>query len=160
VPSFAYLSGRVSPAALSEALERDFVFAAPATTLRFRDGDEVASIEALRARGALHLAYRIAMADEVAAEEAFEEGWIDGIVKDEAACRQYLARSDLSPRARNAALRLLRFPSRRAALALERAEFALIQAASDKQEGIRAFFERRPPVFGPVEGPPPRKIEP
>jgi hypothetical protein len=160
VPTFAFLAGRVRPRALTDALERDLIFAAPGTILRFREGDEVASIEALRARGALHLLYRIAVSGEITAEDGLDEGWIDAIVADEAACRELLSRADLSPRARDAALRLLRFPSRRAALALERAEFALIQASSDKEEGIRAFFERRPPAFHPEEGPAPRKIEP
>ena len=144
---FAYLSGRAAPAAVAAALEAELVFAHPDALLVLREGDRTVSPARLLRRGARRVLYRLAFEPEVPARRALEEGWIDGLADDESAVRRALENSELSFAARRAAGRLLDAPSLSAALALERAEFALIQAAGDKEEGIAAFFEKRAPRF-------------
>jgi hypothetical protein len=143
---FAYLSGRVSPSSLEAAFERDLVFAAPDAVLVLREAETTASPALLSRRGVRHLAYRLALSPEVPAAAAFEEGWIDAVGSREEIERT-LSDARLSALARGAAARRTSFPSRSAALALERAEFAWLNALPDKQEGIRAFFEKRSPRF-------------
>ena len=142
----AYLSGRVSPQSLEAAFARDLVFAAPDAVLVLREGRDAASPAVLARRGVRRLAYRLAASPEVSAETAFEEGWIDGVgSRDE--IHNSFSDGRLSAVARCAAGRRMSFPSRSAALALERAEFAWLNALPDKHVGIRAFFEKRPPRF-------------
>ena len=145
---FAYLAGRVSPRPLEEALGKGLVFAAPGAVLVLRDEISWASPARLAGRGVRHLAYRLALSPEVSAEAAFEEGWIDGVASREELERS-LSGGPVSAAAREAASRRLAFPSRQAALALERAEFALLNAMPDKIEGIDAFFEKRKAGFPP-----------
>lgn len=57
------------------------------------------------------------------------------------------ARAPQAVRACTALLRLPRFDELDAALAVERTAFAGLMATQDAQEGIRAFTEKRPPVF-------------
>jgi len=142
----ARLTGRVGPEALERALSADFAAADPDAVLCLREGEVSVSPAAARRRGVLHFSYRVALAPEVSARAAYEEGWIDAIAGD----REWAAwESDgtLSRAARSSASRLLAVPSLASALALERAHFALLQAGADKIEGIDAFFERRPPRF-------------
>src|SRR5262249_2177774 len=123
-------------------------FASPGSVLVLREGDSSASPAELARRGVRHLAYRLARSPEGSAETAFEEGWVDGMGTAED-LEGSLARGAPSAPAPAAASRRLSFPSRRAALALERAEFALLNALPDKQEGIDAFFGRRKARFSP-----------
>jgi hypothetical protein len=104
------------------------------------------SAAAARRRGVLHFLYRIAIAPEVPARSAFEEGWIDALAT-EAEWKSWDEEGALSIAARASASRLLDVPSAAGALALERAHFALLQAEPDKIEGIGAFFEKRSPRF-------------
>ncbi len=145
---FAHLSGRVSPRALEEALGIDLVFAEHGAILILRDDRGTASPTVLGRRGVRHLAYRLALSPEISAATAFEEGWIDGLGSREEIDESFSAAS-LSLAARAAAARRLSFPSRSGALALERAEFAWLNALADKHEGIGAFFEKRSPRFSP-----------
>ena len=143
---FAYLSGRVAPRALDAALDADLVFASSDAVFILRDGAETASPSRLARRGVRHLAYRLALYPEVPAVTAFEEGWIDGVgSRDE--IDNSLSGAALSLAARTAGARRMSFPSRAGSLAIERAEFALLNAIQDKHEGIRAFFEKRSPRF-------------
>ena len=142
----AHLKGRVGPGALEEALSADFAAADPDAVLSLRDGELSVSPAVARRRGILHFSYRVALAPEVSARTAFEEGWIDALASD----RDWAAwESDgtISRAARASAGRLLAVPSSAGALALARAHIALLQAGADKSEGIDAFFERRPPRF-------------
>jgi hypothetical protein len=143
---FAYLAGRVSPALLERALDRDLVFAAPGTVFVLREGETAVPVSLLARRGVKRLPYRLALSPEVSAEAALEEGWIDGVGPREEIERSFSVPS-LSAEARLAAARRMNFPSRSASLALERAEFALLNALPDKREGIDAFFERRKALF-------------
>jgi len=143
---FAHLVGRVSPAALENALECGLLFASPDAVLVLREGARAASPSLLARRGVAHLAYRLAFAPEVSGATAFAEGWIDGLGTREEVERSF-SEPSLSILARSAASSRMSFPSRAAALALERAEFALLNALPDKQEGIGAFFEKRKPRF-------------
>jgi len=142
----AHLTGRVGPRALEEAFSADFAAADPDAVLCLRDGELSVSPAAARRRGVRHFPYRVALAPEVSARTAFDEGWIDAIAsgRDWAAWERD---GTLSRAARAGASRLLSAPSAAGALALERAHFALLQAGADKIEGIDAFFERRPPRF-------------
>jgi hypothetical protein len=142
----AHLKGRVGPRILEEALSADFAVADPGAVLCLRDGARAVSPAAARRRGVLHFPYRIALAPEVPAQSAFEEGWIDALAT-EPEWRAWEESGALSVAARASASRLLDVPSAAGALALERAHFALLQAAPDKIEGIGAFFERRAPRF-------------
>jgi len=139
---YAFLAGRVSPESLDAALACDLMFAAPETVLVLREGESTASVSLLARRGVRRLPYRLAISPEVPAESAFEEGWIDGIGSREQ-IEEAFSNASLSPSARLAAARRMSFPSRAASLALERAEFALLNALPDKREGIEAFFEKR-----------------
>jgi enoyl-CoA hydratase/carnithine racemase len=139
---YAFLTGRVSPESLEAALACDLIFAAPGTVLVLREGESAAPASVLARRGVSHLPYRLAISPEVLAESAFEEGWIDGIASREE-IETAFADPPLSSSARFAASRRASFPSRAASLALERAEFALLNALPDKREGIDAFFEKR-----------------
>jgi enoyl-CoA hydratase/carnithine racemase len=142
----AHLKGRVGPEALEGALSADFAVADPDAVLCLRDGNRAVSPATGRRRGVLHFPYRVALAPEVSARAAFEEGWIDALATEQ----EWKAREEsgaVSNAARASASRLLDVPSISGALALERAHFALLQAASDKIEGIGAFFEKRPPRF-------------
>ena len=143
---FAYLQGRVSPSSLEKALGSGLLFASPDAVLVLRDDRVTASPSALLRRGVPRLAYRLALAPEVPAAAAFEEGWIDGLGSREEVERA-VSDGSLSAAARLAASRRMSFPSRRASLALERAEFAWLNALPDKSEGISAFFEKRKPRF-------------
>lgn len=145
---FEYLSGRVSPPSLEAAFGRDLVFAAPDAVLILREGTTTASPALLSRRGVRHLSYRLALSPEVPAATAFDEGWIDAL-GSRGEIERALSEGGLSALARGAASRRASFPSRSAALALERAEFAWLNALPDKQEGIRAFFEKRAPRFPP-----------
>lgn len=142
----AFLAGRVSPESLDAALDCDLIFAAPETVLILREGESTASVSLLARRGVRRLPYRLAMSPEVPAESAFEEGWIDGIGSREQIEKAF-SDASLSLSARFAAARRMSFPSRAASLALERAEFALLNALPDKREGIDAFFENRKARF-------------
>ena len=138
----SHLSGRVSPDVLDRALSADFVAADPDAVLVLREGGRAVSPALARRRGVLHFPYRVVLAPEVAAETAFEEGWIDALgTADEAA--RWQSGGELSWAARAAASSLLSAPSRAGALALERAHFALIQASDAKRERIDAFFASR-----------------
>ena len=139
---YAFLAGRVSPESLDAVLACDLIFAAPGTVLVLREGETAASVSLLARRGVRRLPYRLALSPEVPAESAFEEGWIDGVGPREQIERAFSDPS-LSAAARFAAARRMSFPSRSASLALERAEFALLNALPDKREGIDAFFEKR-----------------
>jgi enoyl-CoA hydratase/carnithine racemase len=143
---FAYLAGRVPPRSLEDALAQDLVFASPDAVFVLREGQQAASPVLLTRRGVPHLAYRLAVSPEVFASAAFEEGWIDGIGSREEIEISF-SEASLSSAARRAAARRMNFPSRSAALALERAEFAWLHALPDKQEGIGAFFQKRKPRF-------------
>jgi hypothetical protein len=143
---FGYLSDRVSPRALEDALSSDLVFADPRAVLLLRDGEVWASPAVLARRGVRHLAYRLAVAPEVAAAAAFEEGWIDGL-GSRGEIEASFSAAALSLAARAAAARRLSFPSRSGSLALERAEFGWLNSLPEKQEGIRAFFGKRAPRF-------------
>lgn len=145
--SVTYLSGRAAPSAVSAALEADFVFAHPEAILVLRDAERFVSPSLLARRGARRVLYRLACEREVAAAAAVEEGWIEGLAGSAEQAEATLADPGVSLSARRAARRLLDAPALSAALALERAEFALAQVAGDKEEGIAAFFERRPPRF-------------
>jgi hypothetical protein len=145
--SVAFLEGEVPPGRLEEALECEFVLAHPDAVLLLRDDERSVSPSLLQSRGVRRWLYRLAAAPRVAAREGFEEGWIDALADDADQARRRLDDPGLSLCARRAARGLLRRPSRAAALALERAEFALIQAEGGKEEGIRAFFGRRAPRF-------------
>jgi hypothetical protein len=142
----AHLTGRVGPRALEEALSADFAVADPEAVLCLRDGARAISAAAARRRGVLHFPYRVALAPEIPARSAFEEGWIDALATV-AEWKGWGENGALSIAARAAASRLLDVPSAAGALALERAHFALLQAAPDKIEGIGAFFEKRPARF-------------
>ena len=142
----AYLTGRVGPGALEEAFLAGFAAADPHAVLCLRDGDLSVSPAAARRRGVLHFPYRVALAPEVSARAAFEEGWIDAIASD-GEWAAWERDGALSRAARAGASRLLAVPSTAGALALERAHFALLQAGSDKLEGIDAFFAKRPARF-------------
>lgn len=144
--NYAYLSGRVSPAALERAMENELVFADREAVLVLREGPVAASPVLLTRRGVRHLARRLALEPEVPAAAAFAEGWIDGLGTREEIDRSFTDPA-LAELARRAGSRRMSFPSRAAGLALERAEFALLNALPDKQEGIGAFFERRIPRF-------------
>ncbi len=145
--STAYLCGRAAPEAVAAALHSEFALAHPGSVLVLRDGERCVSPSALVRRGARRVLYRLACEREVPAPVAAAEGWIDGLADSEEEALRRTADPALSLAARRAARRLLDRPALSAALALERAEFALIQAARDKEEGIAAFFERRPPRF-------------
>jgi enoyl-CoA hydratase/carnithine racemase len=138
----SHLSGRVSPGVLESALSADFVAADPDAVLVLREGGRVVSPALARRRGVLHFAYRVTLAPEVAAETAFEEGWVDAI-GTAADLDRWRAGDELSWEARAAASALLSAPSRSGALALERAHFALIQASEGKVPKIDAFFASR-----------------
>jgi hypothetical protein len=142
-----YLTGVADVQALAEALDGGFVFAHPEAVLRLRDGDRAVPASTLMSRGVPRAFYRLAVAPEVPAAVAFEEGWIDGLAGSEEEAKAALLDPSLSLSARLAAARLLRAPSRQAALARERAEFALLQAGADKAEGIAAFRSRGDPRF-------------
>jgi enoyl-CoA hydratase/carnithine racemase len=142
----AYLKGRVGPGALEDALSADFAAADPDAVLCLRDGEHALSSAAARRRGILHFGYRVALAPEISARTAFEEGWVDALA-NEGEWAAWEAEGSLSRAARASASRLLDVPSAAGALALERAHFALLQAGGDKIEGIDAFFEKRPPRF-------------
>ncbi len=144
----AHISGRTSPETLETALQARFTAADPGSVLVLREGDRMLSPAVARARGVLHFAYRVAVAPEVSAKTAFEEGWIDAIV-DAGELDAWERGGALSRAARSASAALLSPRPSAAALALERAHFALIQASPDKREGIAAFFEKRPPRFSP-----------
>jgi hypothetical protein len=144
----AHLKGRVGPGALEEALSADFAAVDPDAVLCLRDGEVSVSPAAARRRGILHFSYRVALAPEVSARTAFEEGWIDALASD-AQWAAWEREGTLSRAARASASRLLAVPSAAGALALERAHFALLQAGPDKIEGIDAFFGKRPPRFSP-----------
>ena len=138
----AHLTGRVAPDALERAFSADFVAADSAAILLLREDGRVVSPALARSRGVLHFAYRVALAPEVPAATAFEEGWIDAIgTSDEAAAWE--RDPAFSGAARQAASAQLSIPSREGALALERARFALIQASEEKRERIDAFFASR-----------------
>ena len=142
----AHLKGRVGPEALEEALSSDFAAADPDAVLHLRDGEVAVSPAVARRRGILHFPYRVAIAPEVSARTAFQEGWIDALAT-ESEWAVWESNGTLSRAARACASRLLDVPSAAGALALERAHFALLQAGPDKIEGIDAFFEKRPARF-------------
>ena len=142
----AHLKGRVGPRLLEEAFSADFAVADPGAVLCLRDGARAVSPAAARRRGVPHFPYRVALAPEIPARRAFEEGWIDALAT-EPEWKAWEESGALSVAARASASRLLDVPSAAGALALERAHFALLQAAPDKIEGIGAFFEKRSPRF-------------
>lgn len=145
--SASYLFGRAEPEAVAVALQAEFVFAHPEARLVLREGDRFVSPSVLRRRGAHRVLYRLACEREVPAAVAAGEGWIDGLADSPEEADRRVADPGLSLGARRAARRLLEVPALSAALALERAEFALMHAADDKEEGVAAFFEKRPPRF-------------
>lgn len=143
----AYLSGRVEPSAFEAAAREEFVAADPDAVVWLRRGEDFVSGSLLARRGVPRLLYRLSLAPEVSARDAFAEGWIDLLASSREEAEQKLSDPALSRAARRAAARLADFPSREAAFALERAEFALIHAREDKREGISAFFARKAPGF-------------
>lgn len=128
-------------------MREGFVAAHPEAIVVLRRGEDCVSASLLARRGVPRLLYRLSLAPEVPAREGFAEGWIDLLAESQEQAEERLVDSALSLAARRAVSRLADFPSREAALALERAEFALIHARGDKKEGIGAFFARRAPEF-------------
>ena len=143
----SYLSGRVEPSTFEAALAEGVLAASPDAVLVLCRGEESVSAARLARRGVPRLLYRLSVAPEVPAREAFAEGWIDILADSKEEAEARLSDPLLSRAAREAAARLADFPSRESALALERAEFALIHSRDDKREGIGAFFARRAPEF-------------
>lgn len=142
-----YLNGVAGPGEVERALSADFVVAHPDAVLRLREQARFVSPALLSRRGARRIAFRIALVPDVPAREAFDEGWIDALAESELEAKMIAGDPARSAAARAAVRRLLDVPSKAAALALERAEFALCLSAEEKREGIAAFFERRAPRF-------------
>jgi hypothetical protein len=143
---YAYLSGRVSPLEVEKALSGELIFADREAVLLLREGPHFVSPSVLNRRGVRHAAWRLAREPEVTASAAFAEGWVDALGTREEMDRS-LSNPVLAELARRASSRRMSFPSRAAGLALERAEFALLNTLPDKQEGIGAFFGKRAPRF-------------
>lgn len=143
----SFLSGTIEPAVFEAAAKTGFVAAHPESVVVLCRGDGAVSPALLARRGVPRLLYRMSVAPEVPAREAFSEGWIDLLAESRAEAEAWLQGPALSRAARESAARLADFPSRESALALERAEFALIHAREDKREGIGAFFRRQAPGF-------------
>lgn len=92
--------------------------------------------------------------DFISAEEARQAGLVaevwpdaDCLAKAQELARRIARQAPLALRLAKAAVLAAAETSLSAGLALERAHFATLAASQDRQEGIRAFLEKRPPQW-------------
>lgn len=98
--------------------------------------------------------------EPIGAQRALEAGLVSRVVEPEQLlpvaldlAAQLAARAPQALRACTALLRRARFDEWREALEDERAAFAALLSTADADEGIRAFVEKRQPVFQGAAGP-------